>query len=57
MEGIEQVTGTGEITSGEFAGGTAVFTWIYPLVNPLLCLVPGGVTGQDGVLLIQITGL
>ena len=55
--GIVQETGTGTITSGEFTGATAVFTWIYPLVNPLLCLTPGGVTGQNGTLLIQITGV
>jgi len=55
--GIVQETGTGTITSGEFTGDTAVFTWVYPLVNPLLCLVPGGVTGQNGTLIIQITGV
>lgn len=55
--GIVQETGTGTVTAGEFIGDTMAFTWIYPLTNPLQCLTSGGLTGQSGILLIEITGL
>jgi hypothetical protein len=55
--GITQETGTGTITSGEFTGDTAVLIWAYPLVDPLLCLAPGGLPGQDGTFVIEVTGL
>ncbi|MFC4117339.1 hypothetical protein [Nonomuraea zeae] len=54
--GILQTIGTGTITSGEFTGATAVFTWIY-VVNPLQCLASGGLTAQDGTIAVQIIGL
>lgn len=55
--GIVQQTGTGTITAGEFTGATAVVSWIYAVVNPLLCLTPGGMTVQNGTMIAQITGL
>ncbi|ROO87797.1 hypothetical protein EDD29_5439 [Actinocorallia herbida] len=55
--GILQNTAVGTVTAGEFTGATAVITWIYPLVNPLQCLLPGGLTVQDGTTALQITGL
>ncbi len=55
--GTEQVTGTGTVTSGEFAGGNATIVWTYPVLTPLQCLAPGGVTGQTGNLTAQITHL
>ncbi|MEO3973613.1 hypothetical protein [Streptomyces sp. CAU 1734] len=54
--GITQTTGTGTVTAGEFTGATGVLTWIQALVNPLLCLTPGGLTSQNGTILAQITG-
>ncbi|HWO24311.1 MAG TPA: hypothetical protein VNO30_36455 [Kofleriaceae bacterium] len=55
--GILQEVGTGTITAGEFTGATATLSWVYAVVNPLLCLVPGGLTTQDGIITAQITGL
>ncbi|MBB5868085.1 hypothetical protein F4553_001464 [Allocatelliglobosispora scoriae] len=54
--GIVQNTATGTVTAGEFNGATAVITWIYALVNPLQCLMPGGLTTQDGTIVLQVTG-
>lgn len=55
--GIVQNTATGTVTAGEFTGATAVISWVYVLVNPLLCLLPGGLAAQDGTILVQITGV
>jgi hypothetical protein len=55
VAGTEQVTGTGTVTSGEFAGGNATLVWIYPVLNPVACLTPTGVTSQTGSLTAQIT--
>lgn len=55
--GIVQETGTGTVAAGEFTGATVVITWIYPVVNPLQCLLPGGVTAHNGTIVAQITGL
>ncbi|GAA2997358.1 hypothetical protein [Actinokineospora diospyrosa] len=55
--GIVQNTATGTVTAGEFTGASATITWIYALVNPLLCLTTGGLTTQDGTILLQITGV
>ncbi|WP_437686095.1 hypothetical protein [Sorangium sp. So ce176] len=55
--GILQTVGTGTITAGQFTGATAVFTWVYPIVNPLLCLTPGGLTTHDGIITAVITGV
>ncbi|SES47895.1 hypothetical protein [Actinokineospora terrae] len=55
--GIVQNTATGTVTSGEFTGASATISWIYALVNPLLCLMPGGLTTQDGTILVQIAGI
>ncbi|MER6241498.1 hypothetical protein ABT185_36650 [Streptomyces clavifer] len=54
--GITQTTGTGTVTAGRFTGAVGVLTWVYALVNPLLCLTPGGLTGQNGTILAQIIG-
>ena len=53
--GILQETVTATVTAGEFSGGAAVITWAYPLIDPLQCLAPGGLTTQDGTILVQIT--
>lgn len=55
-EGIEQVTGTGTITSGQFQGANATLVWIYTVPDPLQCLASPGVTTQTGTLTAQITG-
>ncbi|GAA2010387.1 hypothetical protein GCM10009839_00330 [Catenulispora yoronensis] len=55
--GIQQYVGTGTVTSGEFTGATAVFTWVYLPPSPLDCLAPGGLTSQDGTVIADITGL
>ncbi|WP_283136101.1 hypothetical protein [Rhizohabitans arisaemae] len=55
--GIVQNTAAGTVTAGQFTGATAVITWAYLLVNPLQCLTPGGLTAQDGTIVLQITGL
>ena len=57
VEGVEQVTGTGNITSGEFTGANATFIWNYLVPDPLQCATAGGVTVQTGTLTAQITGL
>ncbi|WP_131740974.1 hypothetical protein [Actinomadura roseirufa] len=54
--GIVQNIATGTVTAGEFTGAAAAITWAYPLVNPLQCLAPGGLTTQNGTILVQITG-
>lgn len=54
--GIDQTVGTGTVTAGEFTGDAAVITWIYALVNPLLCLAPGGLTSQSGSIVAEVTG-
>jgi hypothetical protein len=56
-EGIEQVTGTGAITSGEFAGGNATIVWVYTVPDPLQCATSQGVTTQTGTIVAQITTL
>lgn len=56
VEGIEQVTGTGAVTSGQFQGANATLVWIYTVPNPLQCLASPGVTTQTGTLTAQITG-
>ena len=53
--GIEQVTGVGTVTSGEFTGGAVTIVWLYPVLNPLLCLTSQGVTSQSGTVALQIT--
>ena len=57
VDGTEQVTGEGTVTSGEFTGATAVLVWVYPVLNPLQCASPAGVTTQTGTLTAQITSL
>jgi hypothetical protein len=57
VEGIEQVTGTGAITSGEFAGGNATIVWAYTVPDPLQCATSQGVTTQTGTIVAQITTL
>lgn len=54
--GITQTTGTGTVTAGEFTGDIGVITWAFVLVNPLLCLQPGGLTTQNGTIVAQIIG-
>jgi len=56
-EGIEQVTGTGPVTGGEFLGANATIIWLYTVPDPLQCLTSPGVTSQPGTLTAQITGL
>ncbi len=51
--GIENVTGIGTVTSGEFPGATGTFVWVYTVPNPLLCLTTG-VTSQSGTLVATI---
>jgi hypothetical protein len=51
--GIENVTGTGTVTSGEFTGATGTFVWVYTVPIPLLCLTTG-VTSQSGTLAAAI---
>lgn len=53
--GVYVVTQTGTITEGEFAGDTAVQTITGPVVNPLQCLAPPGITSQTGVDVLTIT--
>lgn len=55
--GIEQVTGTGSVVSGQFQGGNATVVWLYTVPNPLQCLTSQGVTLQNGTLTAQITTL
>lgn len=55
--GITQTTGTGTVTAGEFTGDTGLITWAYVLVNPLLCLAPGGLTTQNGSIVAEIIGV
>ncbi|HEX3482821.1 MAG TPA: hypothetical protein VHT91_47760 [Kofleriaceae bacterium] len=52
--GTEQVTGVGTVTSGEFTGGAVTIVWLYPVLNPLLCLTSQGVTSQSGTVLLEI---
>lgn len=52
--GTEQVTGVGPVISGQFTGATATIVWVYPVLNPLQCLTPEGVTVQNGVLAAQL---
>lgn len=54
-EGIEQVTGTGTVTSGQFQGANATLIWLYTVPDPLQCLASPGVTTQTGTLTGQIT--
>ncbi|HWO19958.1 MAG TPA: hypothetical protein VNO30_14325 [Kofleriaceae bacterium] len=51
----EQVTAVGTVTSGLFTGGTITIVWLYPILNPLLCATPQGVTSQSGTVALQIT--
>lgn len=55
--GNEVFTGVGTVSSGEFAGADATATWIYPVLNPLLCLTSPGLTSQSGTVIVEITGL
>jgi methionine-rich copper-binding protein CopC len=55
-EGIEQVTGAGTVTSGQFAGATVVIVWVYVVPDPLQCATPRGVTTQVGTITAEITG-
>ncbi|MFC4055075.1 hypothetical protein ACFOY4_35760 [Actinomadura syzygii] len=57
VAGVQQYVGTGTVTSGEFNGDTAVFTWAYLPPSPLNCLAPGGLTSQDGTVIAAIAGL
>ncbi|MFI9561032.1 hypothetical protein [Nonomuraea endophytica] len=57
VAGVQQYVGIGTVTSGEFNGGTAVFTWAYLPPSPLNCLAPGGLTSQNGTVIANITGL
>lgn len=57
VEGVEQVTGTGTVASGEFTGANATFVWNYVVPDPLQCATPGGVTTQVGTLTAQLSGL
>jgi hypothetical protein len=45
----------GTVTSGQFTGGTVTIVWVYPVLNPLLCLTSQGVTSQSGTVAAQIT--
>ncbi|HEX4700971.1 MAG TPA: hypothetical protein VH352_02480 [Pseudonocardiaceae bacterium] len=56
-EGIEQVTGTGTVTSGQFQGANATLVWVYLVPDPLQCLANPGVTTQVGTLTAQVTGI
>ncbi len=53
--GVEDVTGVGTVTSGELAGATAAFQWVYTVPDPLLCLTTG-VTSQSGTVAATILG-
>ncbi len=53
VAGVENVTGIGTVTSGEFPGATGTFEWVYTVPNPLLCLTTG-VTSQSGTLVATI---
>jgi len=53
LAGIETLTATGTVTSGEFTGGTVVIVWVYTVPNPLLCLTTG-ITNQTGTAAAQI---
>ncbi|WP_132115981.1 hypothetical protein [Actinocrispum wychmicini] len=55
--GIVQNIAVGTVTAGEFTGAAATITYAYPLVNTLQCLAPGGLTSQDGTILVQIIGV
>lgn len=57
INGTEQVTGTGPVTSGEFDHGNATIIWAYPVLNLAACGTPGGLNGQTGSLIAQITTL
>lgn len=54
-EGMEQVTGAGTVTSGEFTGAAVTIIWLDTVPDPLQCLTPGGVTGQTGPMTAEIT--
>jgi hypothetical protein len=51
----EQVTAVGTVTSGEFTGGEVTIVWLYPVLNPLLCMTSQGGTSQSGTVALQIT--
>lgn len=55
IDGTEQVTAAGTVTSGEFTGGAVTIVWVYPVLNPLQCLTSQGVTSQSGTVALQIT--
>lgn len=57
VAGVQQYIGTGTVASGEFAGDTAVVTWVYTVASPLDCLAPGGLTSQNGTVIVEITGV
>jgi hypothetical protein len=52
--GIETVTGTGTVRSGELTGATAEFVWVYTVPDPLACLTATGVTSQSGTILATV---
>ncbi|MFI1585562.1 hypothetical protein [Embleya sp. NPDC020630] len=54
--GISQTIGTGTVSAGEFTGAAGILTWLFPLVNPLSCLTPGGLTGQSGTIVAEVVG-
>jgi hypothetical protein len=47
----------GSITSGLFAGATAIGVITGPSINLLNCLAPPGVTSRTGVVTLTITSL
>ena len=54
--GTSVVTLTGVITSGLFAGDTAINITTGPAIDLLDCLQPPGVTSRSGVIALTITG-
>jgi hypothetical protein len=45
------------ISTGLFTGANAVFTWVWPALNPAACLSPQGVSQLAGATTVQITSL
>ncbi|WP_434041801.1 MULTISPECIES: hypothetical protein [Sorangium] len=52
--GVEQATGVGTVTSGEFTGGLVTIVWLFPVPNPLQCMTSQGITSQSGTMALQI---
>lgn len=57
VDGTEQVTGVGTVTSGEFAGAAVTIVWVYPVLDLLQCSSSQGVTIQTGTLTAEIISL